>query len=55
MSIKTADSGQLFAAVLTARSSSVYFVVVSQRARRREDLPADTAREVLGDRGGGVK
>ena len=50
MSIKTADSGQLFAAVLTARSSGVYFVVVSQRARRREDLPADTAREVLGDR-----
>ena len=50
MSIKTADSGQLFAAVLTARSSGVYFVVISQGSWRREHFPADTAREVLGDR-----
>ena len=49
MSIKTADSSQLFAAVLTARSSGVYFVVVSQGARRGEDLPTHAAREVLGD------
>ena len=47
--VKTADRGQLFAAVLAGRGSGVYFVVVSQGARRGEHLPTDAAGEVLGD------
>ena len=39
MPVKTADSSELFAAVLTGRGSGVYFVVVSQGAGRGEDLP----------------
>ena len=49
MPVKTADSGELFAAVVTARGSGVYFVVVSQGARRGEDLATDAAWEVLGN------
>ena len=39
MPVKTADSSELFAAVLTGRGSGVYFVVVSQGAGCGEDLP----------------
>ena len=47
--VKTADSGELFAAVVTGRGSGVYFVVVSQGARRGEDLATQAAGEVLRD------